>query len=316
LWYTSRILAIIFLSLFSCSGRIRAKIDVLWGQVSKSIDRQLMDLVEHKSVLDRSALSSTLEMCRNDSEVEAFVDAVSGYLQVDRDISSRIDDVASLLKPGYREPSLGLRIVHLFATCVYGHGRIDEVARRRRAITCARAIWKISKAILFVKCVALELPRSLGNILQRLSRDSDPTIAFSALSTIAVLECALLEQLVDARGKEDLDRIKETAEVLAEVIGENDPLSPRYLAGLRNDDRSDGRLTAVTQFMSSMLTLIPRLEHPSRWDLEDIKLTLRELCHEMNGRKFSPVAQQRFVDVLSRTWKAHLAAESRGMCFA
>jgi hypothetical protein len=167
-----------------------------------------------------------------------------------------------------------------------------------------------------VKWVALELPKSLGNILQHLSRDPDPTIAFSASSTIAVLECALLEQLADARAKMDLDRIKETAEVLAEAIGENDPLSPRYLAGLRNDDRSDGRLTAVTQFMSSMLALIPLLEHPSRGDLEDIKLTLQELCREMNGRKFSLAAQQRFVDVLSHTWKAHLAAESRGMCFA
>jgi hypothetical protein len=140
LWYISRILAITFLYLLSYSGRIRAKIDVLWGQVSRSIDRQLMDLVEHRSVLDRSALSSTLEMCRNDNDLEAFVDAASGYLQVDQDIGSRIDDIASLLKPGYREPSLGHRIVHLFATCVYGHSRIDEVARRRRAITCARAI--------------------------------------------------------------------------------------------------------------------------------------------------------------------------------
>jgi hypothetical protein len=312
LWYLSRILSIISLSPGTFSSHIRTKIDGLWGQVYKGIDRNLMDLVEYRSALDKSALKLTLSMCRDESDVEAFVDAIPGYLQVDQNVGSRIDDVISLGRPGCREVPVGTRIVHLFSTCIHGRGRMNEVHRRRRAIVCARAIWELSRVFLSVKGLALELPRSLGNILQRLSRDPDPTIAFTALSTIAVLERALLEQLSDAEAKKDADRIQETTEVLAEAVGENDPLSPRYLAGLRSNNRSDGRLVAVTEFISSMLALVPRLERPSHRALEETRITLQELCRELNGRNFSPAAQGRFVDVLSRAWKAHLAAGSTG----
>jgi hypothetical protein len=42
-------------------------------------------------------------------------------------------------------------------------------------------------------------------------------------------------------------------EVLAETVSENDPASPRYQAGLRDDFGNDGQSISVTEFMSSIL---------------------------------------------------------------
>jgi len=86
--------------------------------------------------------------------------------------------------------------------------------------------------------------------------------------------------------------------VLEAVIGEDDPVSPRYLAGLRNDDRSDGRLNAVTEFTSCILELISRSWHPSIQDIENIRLTFQVLCSGVYARDFSPATQERFVKVL------------------
>ena len=58
-------------------------------------------------------------MCVNESEVEAFVDTIPGYPQVDDDVGTRVDDIESLLCPKGEETSLGHRIVHLFTSCVH-----------------------------------------------------------------------------------------------------------------------------------------------------------------------------------------------------
>ncbi|KAH9957476.1 hypothetical protein BJV74DRAFT_873603 [Russula compacta] len=118
----------------------------------------------------------------------------------------------------------------------------------------------------------LELPKSAGKTLQQLSSDHDSKIAFEALRSSALLERALLEQLLDAEAKKDSGRIKETDDMLAEVIGKNDPNFPRRQP---DDYRTDGRLTAVSEFTSRALLLIPRLGNPTHADLEATKTTLR-----------------------------------------
>jgi hypothetical protein len=40
-------------------------------------------------------------------------------------------------------------------------------------------------------------------------------------------------------------------------------------------------------------------------DLEEMRMTLEELCRELNGRDFSQADQQRFTDVLSEASLAH-----------
>ena len=105
-----------------------------------------MGMMKCKPELDKDALESTVSMCHDENELEAFVDAIPSYLWMGHDISSRIDDLESLLKPKGKESLLRRRLALLFTSCVNNDKRMDEGARRRRAIICCRAILEISRA--------------------------------------------------------------------------------------------------------------------------------------------------------------------------
>lgn len=275
-----------------------------------------MKAVVGRKILDKEAVRMTLGMCRDDCDVEAFLEAVPGYLQIDDNVGTRIDDIGSLLKPKGTDMPLGQRMVHLLSTCISGDGKMDDVARRHRAITCSHVVLEMSKAVssLTVKGLTLNLPHAIGDKLQHLSRDHDPKIAFAAVKAIAVLERALLEQLSDARDRNrmDRDRSAELSKVLAAAIGENDPASPRYQPGHRDDDRSDGRLIAVTEFTSNILELLKRSWYPSRQDIEDIRSVFEELCRGLEGHAFSHATQERFVKVVSDSLEAHSVTAPTG----
>jgi len=309
IWYIGHVITIISLFPFTCSNHVRSMIDDLWKHTKGGFDVHVMNSVVGKKTLDKEAVRLTLNLCRDDGDVEAFLDAIPGYLQIDEKVGTRVDDIGSLLKPKGTDMPLGQRMVHLLSTCIIGDGKMDDAARRHRAITCSHVVLELSRAVssLTVKGLSLDLPYAIGHKIQHLSRDHDPKIAFAAVKTIAVLERALLEQLLHAEDRMDPDKTAELAEVLGAAIGENDSTSPRFQPGLRNYDRSDERLIAVTEFTSRLLELLEGSWHPSRQDIEDIKSVFDELCRGLNGREFSPATQERFVNVLSETWEAHSA---------
>jgi hypothetical protein len=313
-WYMTHIIAVVCLSPFTCSSHIRTRLDELWKHTKRGFDNHIMDAVKDNKNIDKDAVRLTLSMCRVDSDVETFLEAVPGYLQTDYNVGTHIDDIGSLLKTEENNMSLGHRMAHLYSSCIIGDGKMDEVARRHRAVTCSHVIFELSKAIssVTVEGLTLNLPKSIGHKLQHLSRDHDSNIAFAALRTIAVLESALLRQLSVAKNRMDPGRSEELADLLEAAVGEDDPISPRYQAGLRNDDRREGRLIAVTEFTSSILVLIKRPWEPSHQDIEDLKSTYQELCRGLNGSDFSHATQQRFVNVLSELCEAHLSSVSTG----
>lgn len=319
LWYMGHFFAISFLYLFACSSHVRAKIDEMRGHFRKGMDKHLMGMMSYKAELDKDALESTLGMCREEHELEAFVGAIPGYLQTDQDVAkhaevhlcTRFHDIGFLFEARGKESSLRHRLVHLFDSCTSDHMRIDGKARRRRAITCCRAVWEMSRASLSnnVKgVVALDLPKSIGDALQRLTSDTDSVVAASALRTVAIFKRALLEQLSDAERRNDSHRSKETVAALAEVVGGmDDPLVLSYQSTQRSDVRpgSDERLNTVAEFTSKILVLIPQLGKPSHVELEETKMTLEELCRELSGREFSHADQQRLVEALNDVSHAH-----------
>ena len=313
-WYTLHIIAIVSLFPFTCFSPFRIKIAGLWRNVKQGFDFHIINVVKDKKDLDKDAVRLTLSLCREDSEIEAFLEAVPGYLQLDNDVGARFDDIGSLLKRDGAVQLLGHRMVQLLSSCIHGEGKMDDAARRHRALTCSHAVLELARAVLSptIKKLTLDLPKAVGHQLQHLSRDHDPKIAFAAMRTAAVLERALLDQISDTDDKTDPDLSAETAEMLAETNGENDPTSPRFLVGPLSYDRPDGRLIAVTEFISNILALLGRSWYPTCQDIEDIKSTLEELCRDLNGFDFSPAAQERFVDVLCDTWQAHLSSASTG----
>ena len=315
LWYMGHGLAIPFLYLFACSSHIRTKIEELQKHVREGMDLHLMVMMTHKTYLDQGVLESTLNMCQEEDELEAFVDAIPGYLQMDgnagaynnRGVGGRIHDINFLLSKGKLSP-LHHRLARLFASCANDRRTMDEVARRRRAITCCRAIWEMSNATLSnnVGGMILDLPESIDATLQLLTFDADPAIAVSALRTMSIFKRALLEHWklrADARGNTGPDRSNDTIVARAgNIDAMNDPLYP---ARQRNNERSDQRLNTVTGFTSRILVLIPQLDKPSHIDLQETRMTLERLCHGLNGQEFPSDDQQRLANVLNDVSHAH-----------
>jgi len=313
-WYIANITTIAFLFPFTCFNRVQDKIKDLRNE---SFDSHILNVAKDNKVLDKEAVRYTLNMCRDDGEIEDFLDAVPGYLQIDGNVATRVEDIGSLLKKDGDDLPLGRRILHLFSSCIHGEGKMDDAARRRRAITCSHAVSELLKAFssVTVKKLTLDLPHSIGHKLRRLSHDHDPKIAFAAVRTAAVMERTLLDVISDADDRKEPAKSSEAAKVLAETIGDNDPASPRHQAGLRYDLGRDGRLIAVTEFTSNILALTKCSWSPSRQELREIGLTFKQLCRGLNARDFSHVAQGRFVDVLCDIWQAQLNSAPTGTLY-
>jgi hypothetical protein len=109
----------------------------------------------------------------------------------------------------------------------------------------------------------------------------------------------------------DAERSKDTVAAPVEGVGSiTGQVSPPYQTGQPNGERSDERLSTVTEFTSNILVVIPHLGKPPHMDLEEMRMTLEELCRESNGRDFSHADQRRFTDLLSEASLAYAHLES------
>lgn len=292
IWYTGHFLAMGTWGLFACFNRNRAKIEEFWRHTRNGINNLLVEKVENKIELDEKALKSALTLCRDDSELETFLDAIPGYLQRGDNRGTRVANIGSLLG---EEANLGQRIVQLFASCIDTDRRMDSDARQRRAITCARAIWEITGAFISVD-VMVDLPKSTCGILQRLSEDHDPAVKFATLNTIAILGCARLKQPSDPGVKNDSTKGKKIAAMVGDTLDVPDPLATQ--SGPSSEDR---RLTAVTNFISDILEVIPDMRNPSHEDLNATRGTLQKLYDGLERKTFSPFVCESFAEVLGET---------------
>jgi hypothetical protein len=90
---------------------------------------------------DHMALRWTMESLTEASELEPFVDGISGFIT-----SEDVDGVSvlvPLLRTGYNDLSdLNYRIMRLLSTC-YENEKLDPITRQRRAVACLTAIWSL-----------------------------------------------------------------------------------------------------------------------------------------------------------------------------
>jgi hypothetical protein len=285
--------------------------------------------------LDKDALKTTLNMCRDDNELEVFMDAIPGYVQMEcdpkthelPDIGIRISNIRSLLKAtgeneiGEESPHHH-RLVNFFASCTNDHRRMDEGTRRRRAIVCSRAIWEMSRVSLSInsRSVALNLPKSIRDALDHLAIDHNSEIKASALRTKALLRRTLLEHPAGAEvdKEKDHDHIQDIVTVLPEVadsmtITPSLTSSSSYQAEKRNDKPSNKWLMTVTDYISDILELIPSSGKPSHMDLKETKMTLKALCRELNGRDLSHADQEHLSNILHQVSETHSTLGNEGM---
>ena len=314
LWYLGHFLVVVGLSLFSWSNHVRVRIEESWKHVCNGVTNHLLDKVDQKNEIDLKAIRFALRSCRDESDLEAFLDAIPGYLRSDNS-GTHISDISELLQEEEEDVQLGQRIVQLYASCVSADGRMDKVARRRRAITCSRAIWEISHGFMsnkfMSKRVKVDLPEPANKVLRQLAQDCDSAVAVAALSTIAILERTLLEHLQDSQNNpngRDPVRSREILAMLSELVHNRDP--PYDVTQPDTFRYADARLAAVTEFITRIVPLIPSVSDPSHEDLDVAKQTIKELCGGLDGKKmnFSGPLRQKFVGALELTQRKHREA--------
>ncbi|KAI0247725.1 107-domain-containing protein [Lactifluus subvellereus] len=279
IWYTGHFLTMGTLGLLACSNRIRARIEESWKHTRDGIDSLLVNKAEHKIEIDEKALKSALRLCRDDSELETFLDAIPGYLWPGDSLGTRVANIGSVFDVTGEEANLGQRIVQLFASCINTDRRMDSDARRRRAITCARAIWEITRAFLSDSSTVVQGPRPGGRICDA-EYNRDPGMRTAENSEVK-------NDSTKGKGKDIVAKLGDT-------------LDTRYQGCQSSDDM---RLTAVTNFISNVLEVIPDMRNTSHEDLNATRRTLQELCDGLEGRTFSHSAQQSFAEALGETLK-------------
>ncbi|KAH9991403.1 hypothetical protein BJV77DRAFT_540601 [Russula vinacea] len=96
----AHVITVVSLSPFTCSSHIQTMVEQLWKHTKRGFDNHIMDAVKDNTNLDKDAIRMTFKMCRGDSDVEAFLEAVPGYLEPNDNLNvgTRIDDIGSLLK--------------------------------------------------------------------------------------------------------------------------------------------------------------------------------------------------------------------------
>ena len=119
-----------------------------FGGIREGITNHLANRADQRIEIDQKTCGrrSSRVATRNSGQVEAFLDAIQGCLRSDNS-GSNITDIRELLSGEDEDDQLLQRIVQLFASCDDADA-MDMTARRQRAITCARAIWEISNALM------------------------------------------------------------------------------------------------------------------------------------------------------------------------
>jgi hypothetical protein len=315
IWYTGHYLSIGALWPFSRSKGIQKTYQDFWERVRKGFHNHLVNFandlkfdekvqkVQDKRKIDEKALKSALTSCSDHRKLETFVDAIPGYLR-GKPKSHRVESIRSLFikpttdpdpQPAYiLTPHLDL----LLTSCIDPDVSLDKGLRRQRAITCTRAIGEISKES---ADLITYLPPATCGKLEKLSHDPDPAIALEALSAIAIAEHALLAHFDE---RMHLDRHQEASQVLNAIVGERQHH--------RHHGPGDRRLLIVTDFISSVLSLIPLMEKLSHEDIEAIRKTLVKLCDVSDREEFSPEAQRMFAEMLAEVMRGEAEVKPEG----
>jgi hypothetical protein len=156
---------------------------------------------------DQDALSWTLESLTDDNEFETFIEGIPEFLQVKRDSSLRI--MKTLLNDR-TTIQLGTRIARLLDTCRKDGGVAVE-SRRKRAITCLRALWALGMETFHENSgtkIWRDASRSIG--LLQSSGDIIPAISGYMNSTTAVVKSKLVNSAKSVTSKKNLDAWKQT----------------------------------------------------------------------------------------------------------
>jgi hypothetical protein len=241
-----------------------------WQEMSASSDYDMT------VAIDCRALQRALGLLDHEEGAEPFVEGIPGFLH-----SYEARDPTAVVVYLLDKKLLGSRITMLLHSCVAARALPVEEARRRRALTCLRAVWSLTERL-----GPLWLNRwfSIQSELRAytyLRDDRDPAVAVNALCTTALAAHGFLSALADDTlapiFPDSAPILEDIVDIVTTLVGPSPSLKEECTS--REDLTTNGPVVNLITFVLRLLPLLqtemlPPADRARSWDTLRILSTI------------------------------------------
>ena len=193
------------------------------------------DLETASSNMDAYSLRWAISSMQGDDAFESFIAAIPQFLDTERCNYPQYTIGTLLEDPDVR---LGWNIGRLLRTCVGSSHALGPRIRKRRAITCARAVWHITEKFSSINAVCWDtlFGEETADALSVLMNDHDIPLALIARCTASLAALTCLRELTDftawtqTKGPQWAKRSQHLVVCIVKLTGISFPLEPETMS--------------------------------------------------------------------------------------
>lgn len=207
------------------------------------------DLETTSSSMDAHSLQWAIASMQSDDALESFIAAIPQFLDAERHNYPQYTIGTLLEDPDVR---LGWKIGRLLRTCAGSSHSLEYQIRKRRAITCARAVWYLTEKFSSISALYWDtlFGEETADALSVLMEDPDVSLALTARCTASLAALACLREIADftawtqTKGPQWADRARHLTGYVVKLSGMSFP------GELENMSR-DGPLYLLGAFLAA-----------------------------------------------------------------
>jgi hypothetical protein len=206
------------------------------------------DLETTNSNMDANSLRWAISSLQGDDALESFIAAIPQFLDTERHTYPHYTIGNLLEDPDVR---LGWSIGRLLRTCAGSSHALELEIRKRRAITCARAVWCLTEKFSSISSLYWDtlFGEETADALSTLMEDPDISLALIARCTASLAALACLREIVDfttwtqTEGPQWTNRAQVLTGYIVKLSGISFPVEPENMS-------RDGRLCLLGAFLA------------------------------------------------------------------
>lgn len=193
------------------------------------------DLENTSSNMDAHSLRWAISSMQGDDALESFVAAIPQFLDTECHNYPQYTIGTLLEDPDVR---LGWNIGRLLRTCAGSSHALGPRIRKRRAITCVRAVWYITEKFSSISALYWDtlFGEEMADALSVLMNDHDTSLALIARCTASLAALACLRELADftewtqTKGPQWANRAQHLTRYVVKLSGISFPVEPKTMS--------------------------------------------------------------------------------------
>jgi len=193
------------------------------------------DLETTSSNMDADSLRWAISSMQDDDALESFIAAIPQFLDTEHHNYPQYTIGTLLEDPDVR---LGWHIGRLLRTCAGSSHALEAQIRKRRAITCARAVWYLTEKFSSISALYWDtlFGEETADALSVLMEDPDISLALIARCTASLAALACLREIVDftawtqTKGPQWANRARHLAGYVVKLSGISFPVDPENMS--------------------------------------------------------------------------------------